>query len=96
MTAAPQDFSLFEAVSGTIVFVSFVVFVFMVATLRNCVDEEKIRKEENVSSLFQSPIPPERILTAVGKRRMKAAKIALAIFCTTTAAIIIRVQIFQK
>jgi len=95
MTPAPQDFSVFEAISGTIVLISFLAFGFLVASLRSHVDEEKIRKEESVSSIFRSPIPPEHVLTATGKRRVKMAKIALAVFAVTAAVIVVRVQILK-
>jgi hypothetical protein len=96
MNAGSQDFSVFEAISGMIVFVSFIAFGSLMATLRSHVDEAKIRKEESVSRVFRSPIPPEHVLTATGRQRVKAAKIALGVFMITVAIIVVRNQILTR
>ncbi|HUG12847.1 MAG TPA: hypothetical protein VMM36_17655, partial [Opitutaceae bacterium] len=58
-----------DFVTGWAVFLSMLTVMFCLATLRSHIDEAKIREEESVSKLFRSAVPPERILTAVGKRR---------------------------
>ena len=78
-----------EIVVSLAFFGSFVTFVFCVASLRSHVDEAKVRDEGNVSSLFRSSIPPERVLTATGLRRVKIAKIALAVIVALTVGIVI-------
>ena len=96
MNVGSQDFSAFEAITGTIVFVSFLSLGFLVASLRSHIDEEKIRKEESIASMFRSPIPPEHVLTATGKRRVKSAKIALGVLVATVAIIVVRNQILAS
>lgn len=95
MNPATDPLSLFEAVSGTILFLSFLIAVFCIASLRSHVDESKLRQEKNISALFKSPIPPEHILTPVGLGRVKAAKIAIAVGVVTLAVIILRVHVFS-
>ncbi len=93
MNTAPQAFSIFEATAGAITFISLVCFAFLAASLRAHVDEQKLRKEGSVSSMFRSLIPPERILTIAGERWAKWAKVALGIFVVTIAVIAVRNQI---
>jgi hypothetical protein len=88
--------SLFDFVTGWMAFLSFFVVTFCIATLRCHVDEEEIRKEEIISALFRSPIPPEHVLTDSGKRRVKIAKIAIGVCMTTVAAIVIRNQVLGR
>ena len=88
-----KAFPLFEFITGWVVFISFVTVMFCVATLRSHIDEAKIREEKSIASLFRSSLPPERILTEVGKRRVKTAKIALCVCAVTVATIIVRTQI---
>lgn len=78
---------------GWAVFLSFLTLAFCIATLRSHVDETKIRKEESVSKIFRSAIPPEHVLTGVGLRRVKIAKISIAVFFVSLAAIVIRMQV---
>ena len=56
---------------------SLIAFGYCMATLRSYVDEEKVRREKKIGSLFQQSLPPERILTDIGKRRAKCAKMSL-------------------
>ncbi len=86
---------LFEAVSGMLVFISLLTAAFCIASLRSHVDEAKIRKEENLSSLFRFPIPPEHVLTPVGARRVKIAKVAIAVCFVTVAVIVAKIQILS-
>ena len=88
-----QAFPFFEFVTGWAVFLSLLTVMFCVATLRSHIDEAKIRKEESISSLFRSPVPPEHILTNTGKRRVKIAKIAIGVFVLSVVAIVVRTQI---
>lgn len=83
-----SSFPFFEFIAGWTTFISAATFFFCLSTLRSHVDESQVRKEKNISSLFKEPIPPERILTATGKRRVKTAKIAITI-CMLTIAIIV-------
>jgi hypothetical protein len=94
MTA--EAFPLFDFVTGWAVFLSLLTVMFCVATLRSHIDEAKIRKEESISTLFRSSIPPEHILTAVGKRRVKMAKIAIGVLVVSATAIIVRTQILAQ
>ena len=48
------------------------------ATLKGCIDEEKIRKEENIALLFKLQFPPTRILTKEGLIKVKIAKICIS------------------
>jgi hypothetical protein len=90
MNAPTESASWFEAVARTIVIVSFLTVGFCVASLRSHIDEEKIRKEASISSLFRVSIPPEHVLTPAGKRRVKIAKIAIGVLAVTVAIFILR------
>jgi hypothetical protein len=69
--------NLLIAILGWAGLLSLIAFAFCIATLRSHVDEEKVRREEQIATLFQQSLPPERILTAAGKRRAKCAKMFL-------------------
>ena len=79
---------LFDFILGWASFLSFGGFIFCVASLRSYVDEEKVRKEENISSLFKGSLPPERVLTDIGKKRAKNAKILLIVAVSLFAVIV--------
>ena len=85
--------SPFDLVIGTLIFASFVTAVFLVATLRSHVDERKAREEPSVASIMAAQIPPERILTLVGSRRVKIAKIAIGVCVICVTVVVIRNQI---
>lgn len=85
--------SPFDIVLGTLVFASFAIFAFLVATLRSHVDERKAREEASVASIMAAQIPPERVLTLAGRRRVKIAKIAIGVCVTCVAVIVVRKQI---
>jgi hypothetical protein len=84
-TTSPLDLLI-----GWVLMLSFLTFGFCMATLRSHVDEEKVRKEADISSLFREPIPPERVLTAVGLRRAKIAKVAMGLFAVGIIVVVIR------
>jgi Na+/melibiose symporter-like transporter len=79
----------FDILLGTVIVVSFVAFAFCVASLRRHVDEEKASRE----GIGACQIPPERVLTATGLRRVRIAKITLGIFLTCTAIVVVQKQI---
>jgi hypothetical protein len=87
-----EAFPVFEFITGWAVFFSFLTLAFCIATLRSHVDETKIRKEESVSKVFSSAIPPEHVLTEVGLRRVKIAKFAVAVLFVSLVAIGIRMH----
>jgi len=93
MNAGSQDFSALDAILSMVAIISFIAFGLLMASLRSHVDEEKVRNEERVSNLFRSPLLPERILTATGRQRVKAAKVALGVFVIAVATIVMRNQI---
>ena len=82
--------NLFDALLGWASFLTFGAFIFCLATLRSYVDEEKVRKEEKIASLFKGPLPPEHVLTDVGKRRVKLAKIFLVVAVSLFGIIFIK------
>ena len=90
MNAPTESASWFEAVARTIAVASFLTVAFCVASLRYHIDEEKIRKEPNISSLFRATFPPEHVLTPVGKRRVNIAKIAIGVLAVAVATFILR------
>jgi hypothetical protein len=96
MQITTEAFPLFDFVTGWAIFLSFLTVIFCVATLRSHIDEAKIREEESISAFFRSPIPPEHILTPVGKRRVKIAKIGIGVFVVSAAAIVVRTQILAS
>jgi hypothetical protein len=82
-TPAPRSLAqagdlILAAISISLVAAHFTL-IFCVATLKWHVDESKIRAEDNISGLFRSPIPPERVLTSTGLRRVKLAKFSLGV-----------------
>ncbi len=85
-----MNFPLFEFVVGWGFFLSFLTFVFCLATLHSHVDEAKLRQEKSASSVARSAIPPERVLTATGLRRVRTAKIALGCIVVFVAATIVQ------
>jgi len=82
--------TLFDIVTSMATILSFIAVAFSAATLRFHIDEEKIRKEENISSLFRSPIPPEHVLTPTGIRRAKFGKISLIVLALAVALVVVR------
>ncbi len=88
-SSAAQSDDLFLAVISFLLVAAFFTLAFCVATLKWHVDEKKIREEESISSLFQSPIPPERVLTSVGLRRVKLAKISLGVIGVSILSLVV-------
>ena len=88
--------TLFEIITGMVVFVSFLTAAICIASLRSHLDEAKVRKEESISSLLRLPIPPEHVLTAAGSRRVKIAKVSIGICLITVAVIVVKVQILSQ
>lgn len=82
--------TLLDALLGWAIFLTFGAFIFCLTTLRSYVDEEKVRNEEKIASLFKHPLPPERVLTEVGKRRAKFAKILLVVSVSLFAVLYIK------
>jgi len=91
-----EPLSLFDLVLGWLALIAFFTVTFCIATLRSHVDETKIRKEENISAVFRASIPPEHVLTDAGRRRVKMAKIAIAIGVATVATIVVRNQVLGR
>jgi hypothetical protein len=88
--AAAPAFSVIDMILGSAVFLSFVAFAIGLSSLRRCVVEEKLRPQENLSGIMAAPIPPERVLTDAGLRRIKIAKNALAVCMVCVAVIVVR------
>lgn len=90
MSTTSESASLFEAVTGLLVFVPFLTAAFCIVSLRSHVDEAKIRKEDSISSMFRSTIPPEHVLTAAGVHRVKIAKVSIAVCFVTVAVLVVK------
>ncbi len=80
----------FDLFMGFMLEIAFITFAFCAATLRNCIDEEKIRQETNIAKLFKVGIPPERVLTKAGRTRVKIAKISIISFVICVLYLVIR------
>lgn len=96
MNSPAESISMLEVVIGMIAVVSFVTGILCIASLRAHVDETKIRKEESISALFRSPLPPDHVLTHAGVRRVRIAKVAIAVCFVAVAIIVVKVQILSR
>jgi hypothetical protein len=80
---------LFVVILGFINIVTFIGFAFCFASLRSDVDDEKLRAEPNIAKVFAAGIPPERLLTKKGKRKIKICKVALIVWALETAVLVV-------
>jgi len=80
---------LLGGILGISILAAMITLAFCVASLRSHVDEDKLRAEKNITSIFRSSVPPERVLSASGLRRVKIAKFAVGVIGISTIAIVI-------
>ena len=90
MQTNATDLSALDLVLGFAVFLSFITFAFCLSSLRNHVDEGKLRDEKSVSGIMAAQIPPERVLTEAGLRRAQIGKVALVVSMFLIAVILVR------
>jgi hypothetical protein len=95
MSPSSQEASWFEMLLGTLTVVSLFVTTLLIASLRYHVDEAKLRAEPSVVKIFAGRIPPERVLTRVGKRRTKMAKIGIGVLVLCVTVLVIKNQILS-
>ena len=96
MSPPSEETSWFQAMLGTLLVVSFFFTTLCIASLRNHVDEAKLRAEPSASKIFASQIPPERILTEVGRRRVMMAKIGIGLVVLCTTVLVVKTQIIGR
>lgn len=77
----PNNISAFNALVGTLSFITFSVFMFCVATLRTCVDIKKLREldDEALKNYMRGGIPEKNLLTPAGIVRYNTAAVTLII-----------------
>ena len=70
-------------------FVSFLCFTGCSLSLRYLVDEAKLRAEKDISKIVASAIPPERVLSDLGTKMVRGAKVFLFIAIISFVAALI-------
>ena len=74
---------------GWICIISMIYLCFCTSSIRKCIDEEKIRQEKDIANIYKSLIPPERVLTELGLKKLNTAKITLLVMLSSMLTLII-------
>jgi hypothetical protein len=82
--------NIYDLLVGFVLMISFMTFTICMVSLKSYVDEEKLRQEKSISEVVAAQIPPERVLSDDGLRRVKIAKIAVIVFALSGAYLAFR------
>lgn len=84
-----------EILIGTLTFVSFLLATMLTPLIKRYVDEDKVRKHENIRGLFSTELLPRNVLTATGQRLWLLRNTSFVVAMVCVVLIVVWQQILK-